>query len=334
MSRQELGHRISWTGRTLNPGIFGCTLAGPECLACYAAPIAHRGLGPYADFNGAITKVGPDGVTWTGRVFVDEARIGPAFAALPKRSPTLVFTTSMADLFHSEVPEEFIGRVVVEMAARPHLTFQVLTKRPARMHFLFDDRFFQQWVQKDLQARYPSAEWWWPLPNVWPGTTCGDNDPKRHMRLRELAQVPTAAIRFVSVEPMLQAPDLRGYVETGRIQRGAQALRAGRYPIPGDRDPIPPINHVILGGEAKTNRRAPRPFDLDGARDLIRYLGLQGPDVTVQIKQLGDVWAARAGARSRSGRDPAEWPDDLRPFYGMPRRWARAAGLSVPAGAL
>ena len=326
-----MGHRISWTGRTWNPGIFGCTLAGPECLSCYAATMAHRGLGPYADYKGEITKVDAHGVTWTGKVITDLDRVAVTAAQLPRRTPTLVFTTSMADLYHDDVHEDFLVAVHAEIAARPWLTFQELTKRAERRLHLYTDRTYVLLVERELQRRHPGATWpGWPLPNVWQGATAGDNLEPRHARLRALCATPTRGIRFVSVEPMIDPPDLRGYVERHPLTRATQGLRAGRYPMRGDDDYGSPINLVILGGESKYTRRAPRPFDLDGARAIVDYVGRCGPEVDVQIQQLGNVWAAAAGSADKAGADPADWPADLQPYYGLPHRLAVQAGLVSP----
>lgn len=306
-TRTHPGHRISWTGRTWNPGIFGCSLAGPECQSCYAAVMAHRGLGPYAPYKGEITKVGANGVTWTGRVFADRSRIAPSAAALPKSKPTLVFTTSMSDLYHRDVPDDFLVAVHAEMAARPHLTFQDLTKRADRRLLLYRSAYHVERVRQELQRRHPGAPWpGWPLPNVWLGVTMGDNAEPRRQRLRHLAETPTNGIRFLSVEPMFQVPDLRGFMAR--------------------------IDLVILGGESKYTRRQPRPFDLDGARRLIRYVDYAGTGSEVQIKQLGDAWAAETGTPHKAGGDPAYWPSDLQPYYGLPNWLAARAGLGGERG--
>ncbi len=94
---------ISWTDHTINPGIYGCSPAGPGCTNCYAAGLAPRlvGQGLY-----------PEGITqgrrWTGKVIADRDAIKPAFAKLPKRKPARVFITSMGDLFHEGVPFEHV----------------------------------------------------------------------------------------------------------------------------------------------------------------------------------------------------------------------------------
>ena len=121
---------IPWTDHTINPGIYGCNPAGPGCANCYAARMARR----LSEMGQSQYDGTADGwCDWTGKVTVDFDRIVPAFEALPKRKPTRVFVTSMGDLFHPDVPYLFAERVLREFADRPHLTGQILTKRPERM---------------------------------------------------------------------------------------------------------------------------------------------------------------------------------------------------------
>lgn len=170
---------IPWTDHTINPGVYGCWKISPGCRHCYAARMARRqvAMGNYpaevVDRNG-----------WTGKVVVDYDRIKPAFAKLPKKKPARVFVLSMADLWHVQVPWVFVNQVFRQMRDRPHLTFQVLTKRAALM---------AAWW-KDGQWRGP-----WP-DNVWAGVTVEDQE--HTSRVRHLLTVP-APVRFVSCEPLL-----------------------------------------------------------------------------------------------------------------------------------
>ena len=177
---------IEWTDHTLNPGIYGCQEVSPACANCYAAAMARRlaGMGQGA-YEGVARQGG-----WTGEVRVDFDRIKPAFDALPKRKPARVFVTSMSDLFHPDVPASFIDRVFREMEARPHLTFQVLTKRPEHM--------VSWW-------RWTDGDFAWPT-NVWAGTTVEDQR-RADERIPELLEVP-AAVRFLSCETLLGRIDI------------------------------------------------------------------------------------------------------------------------------
>lgn len=156
---------IEWTELTWNP-VTGCTKVSEGCRHCYAERMARRlqamGNGRYA------------------RGF--EVMLHHDLIDLPRRwrQPRLVFVNSMSDLFHEAVPFEFIGRVFATMVACPQHTFQVLTKRSARL--------------ADLAHRLP-----WP-PNVWMGVSVEDS--RAIQRIHNLATVP-ARVRFLSCEPLL-----------------------------------------------------------------------------------------------------------------------------------
>jgi protein gp37 len=107
-------------------------------------------------------------------------------APLRWREPSLIFVNSMSDLFHEKVPFEFIARVFETMEQAQWHTFQILTKRSARL--------------RELAASLP-----WP-PNVWMGVSV--ELPRYYFRIADLQRVP-AHIRFLSCEPLLGAlPDL------------------------------------------------------------------------------------------------------------------------------
>lgn len=168
---------IEWTNATWNP-VTGCTKVSPGCDHCYAERLTERfGRGPFS-------------------------RIGMHFERLKEplrwRSPQMVFTCSMSDLFHPQVPWSFIIAVFSVMEATPRHTYQVLTKRPGRM------AYFANHV-------LPSRGYQWP-PNVWAGTSV--EGQKYAPRLDVLARVP-AAVRFVSAEPLLENIDLRPWLQSG-----------------------------------------------------------------------------------------------------------------------
>jgi protein gp37 len=140
-----------------------------------AARLEAMGQDKYA---GTTRKSGKRAV-WTGRIRLDLASLA---APAKWRHPRRVFVNSMSDLFHEDVPEGFIAKVWDAMAAAPQHTFQILTKRPARMAEVLSRR------------RGPV------LPNVWLGTSV-EAMPQLD-RLDALRRVP-AAVRFVSCEPLL-----------------------------------------------------------------------------------------------------------------------------------
>lgn len=156
---------IEWTDVTWNP-VTGCTKVSQGCKHCYAERMAKRlkAMGTARYQNGFQLTLHED--------LLD--------LPLRWRQPRIVFVNSMSDLFHEEVPLEFIQRVFGTMAACPHHVFQILTKRSARL--------------RDI-----SHELDWPR-NVWMGVSVED-DRVLH-RVDDLRTVP-ASVRFLSCEPLI-----------------------------------------------------------------------------------------------------------------------------------
>jgi protein gp37 len=156
---------IEWTESTWNP-VTGCSKMSAGCKNCYAERMAARlqsmGNPRYADgFN---------------------VTLHPDLVDAPKawKSSRIIFVNSMSDLFHEKVPLAFIKQVFATMRACPQHTFQILTKRSAR-----------------LAALAPQLDW---APNVWMGVSVEDN--RVIHRIHDLLKVP-AAVRFLSCEPLI-----------------------------------------------------------------------------------------------------------------------------------
>lgn len=174
--------KIEWTDATWNP-VAGCTWASPGCDVCYAARMTRRleAMGQ-ADYAGLTTKKHFNGTVRTLAHKLD--------APLRWKKPRMVFVNSMSDLFHKDVPTEFIWQVFDTMwNARQH-TFQILTKRPERM----------AGVLSEMYAASCSD----PLPNVWLGTSV--ENVEQTARIDHLLKCP-AAVRFISAEPLLECVD-------------------------------------------------------------------------------------------------------------------------------
>lgn len=156
---------IEWTEATWNP-VTGCTKITQGCKNCYAERLANR-----------LMKMGVPRYSDGFRV-----RLHPDVLELPKtwKKPRTIFVNSMSDLFHDDVPSDYIASVFRVMESVPQHTFQVLTKRSSRL--------------RALASRLP-----WPR-NVWIGVSV-END-KVLCRIDHLRVVP-AAIRFLSIEPLL-----------------------------------------------------------------------------------------------------------------------------------
>src|SRR4051794_18375847 len=162
---------IEWTDATWNP-VRGCTKITPGCDHCYAETFAER-------FRGV--KGHPYEQGFDPR-FVPEKLAEP----LRWKTPKMVFVNSMSDLFHKEVPDDYVEAVCRVMERANWHTYQVLTKRSSRLRDM-------------LQTRLQFAA---GLPNVWWGVSVED---KAHglVRIKHLQQAP-AAVRFLSVEPLLE----------------------------------------------------------------------------------------------------------------------------------
>jgi protein gp37 len=158
---------IEWTDMTWNP-VTGCTKVSPGCKHCYAERMAHRleAMGSPRYFDGFTLALHED------------------LLELPLRwkAPRRVFVNSMSDLFHPDVPLEFIRRVFDTMRRCSHHQFQVLTKRAER-----------------LADVGPRLEW---SENIWMGVSV--ESQQYAFRSELLSHVP-AHLRFLSIEPLLDA---------------------------------------------------------------------------------------------------------------------------------
>lgn len=234
---------IEWTDTTWNP-VTGCTKVSPGCAHCYAETFAER----FRGVPGHPFEQGFDLKLWPERLSLP----------LKWKKPRRVFVNSMSDLFHEDVPFEFIDRVFAVMALTPQHTYQVLTKRPERMReylsgevemrlpvpnspTLMRPRSQRIWLEAQGVANnnrskvdFPwSADWAWPLPNCWLGTSV-ENQHWADVRIPELLATP-AAVRFLSCEPLLSELHLEEYLN-------------GSYEVSGGRG-------IPRGGDGRTDHR-------------------------------------------------------------------------------
>lgn len=206
---------IEWTDATWNPTV-GCTKVSAGCDHCYAETFVNR----FAGSKGFPNR------------FDDMLLRGDKTLLLPLSkkwaAPRRIFVNSLSDLFHDDVPDEYIARVWSIMAEADQHTFQVLTKRPGRM------RSF-------LRKRWPI-----PLPNVWGGTSVED-DYWAGVRIPVLLDTPLA-VRWLSMEPLLGPVTLDRWMPS-------------EFMTPSQRS----IDWVVVGGESG---RDARPMHPDWARSL------------------------------------------------------------------
>lgn len=266
--------KIEWTDATWNV-VIGCDKVSPGCDHCYAIRTAHR---MQANPNPAIAEVyagtEADG-EWTGKVNLIEKRLGlPLSWSRPRR----IFVNAQSDLFHADVPNEFIARVWAVMATAGQHTFQILTKRPGRMRSLLSNEVFE--CEVDAFARELGFEGYFglPLPNVWLGVSVEDQK-RADLRIPQLLATP-AAVRFLSCEPLLGPVDL--------VQSINQEPLAAYHFEPGG------IDWVIVGGESGPGAR---PMHPDWVRQLRETCTRS--EVAFHFKQWGE-WAPVGTAENPS----------------------------------
>lgn len=276
---------IEWTDETWNPCV-GCEPVSPGCRNCYAATMAkrvaamERAHGRRSVYLDVITDRGH----WNGRaVFLPERLSQP----LRWRNPCRVFVNSMSDLFHDDITVEQIASVWEVMRDTPRHTYQILTKRPERM--------------RDVVAKM--VESFGVLPNVWLGVSV--EDQKAADERIPLLLETDAALRFLSVEPLLGPVDLQ--LAAFNPSHSIEALEG--------------IGWVIVGGESGPGARA---CDLDWIREVVRQCRVAR--VPCFVKQLGaaareplalsfdppDIISVPMNLRDRKGGDMDEWPESLR----------------------
>jgi len=157
--------KIEWTDKTWNP-VTGCTKVSAGCTNCYAEIMSCRlrAMGQYKYRNGFELTLH------------ENARLEP----LNWKKPHMVFVCSMGDLFHEDVPFDFIDKVLETIRITPHHTYQILTKR-------------EQIIQKYFSGRIVPD-------NVWLGVTVEHEKTKHRI---DVLKTIDATIRFVSIEPLI-----------------------------------------------------------------------------------------------------------------------------------
>jgi protein gp37 len=318
---------IEWTqsddgtpGATWNP-VTGCTKVSAGCDHCYAETFAERWRGvPGHHFE---------------RGF--DVQMRPERLDQPHhwKRPRRIFVNSVSDLFHKDIPDEYIARVWQVMASTPRHTYLILTKRHARM---------RSWVSRcatspngwithngsdpdacggsGVIVGYPEPTYrrpdsytgprggkprykptppayGWPLPNVHLGVSV--EDPHwADLRIPALLKTP-AAVRFISAEPLLGPVTLFPGRWIPPIGGGPRADLSRPWETPG-----PVLDWVIVGGESGPGAR---PMAEGWARNLVGECTASGTPVFV--KQLGSVLGKELGAGSKGG-DWDTWPADLK----------------------
>ncbi|RLD74005.1 MAG: hypothetical protein DRI87_02320, partial [Bacteroidetes bacterium] len=162
-----MAHKIEWTEQTWNPSA-GCTKISAGCKNCYAETMAVRlqamGVGGYE--NGFKFSTVPQRLN----------------DPLKRKKPTVYFVNSMSDIFHEDMPEDYLNKIFEVIRQTPHHTYQILTKRA--------DRMFRYLSNKEIPE------------NIWLGVTV-ENKKEGVPRIDKLRKLK-ASVLFLSIEPLLE----------------------------------------------------------------------------------------------------------------------------------
>lgn len=242
--------KIQWCDSSWNPWQ-GCIKVSPGCKLCYM----YRDKKRYGQDPRNVVRSKP-----------------PTFnAPLKWFKPQRVFTCSWSDFFIKEA-DSWRQDAWDIIRQTPHLTYQILTKRP-----------------ENILDRLPD-DWGDGWPNVWLGISA-ENQEQLDRRMIPFTAI-RAKIKFLSCEPLLGELDLSrwlGLVKNKHLGDWAKYR--------------PDVNWVIIGGESGPNAR---PMSLDWARKIDYQC--QQAAIPVFWKQLGAVQARNLGLKDSKGGDPGEWP--------------------------
>lgn len=227
---------IEWTDATWSP-ITGCSVYSPGCTNCYAMRLAGTRLANHRSRNGLTREVNGNHV-WTGEVRFNEYWL---YQPIRWTKPRMIFVCAHSDLFHYNVPLEWIVQVFAVMIAAPQHTYQVLTKRSDRMRdvmqYLYETEEGSDALCEAIEPFFPETDLDFTVPpkHIWMGVSAEDQQ-RWDERVEDLRNTP-AAVRWVSAEPLLG-------------------------PIAGD---MAGIDWVVVGGESGPGAR---PMHIDWARSL------------------------------------------------------------------
>lgn len=287
--------KIEWAEETWNP-VTGCTPVSAGCENCYARRMAARlrGRHGYPEDEPFAVTLRPD-------------RLEQPFRWL---KPRKVFVCSMGDLFHEDVPFGFIAKVFGIMHSAKQHIFMVLTKRPERMK-----EFFEWFTGSERCGTWPKE-----YPHVMIGVTA-ENQEQADKRIPVLLQIP-AAVRFVSVEPMLGPVRIKTERELHEDAAGMN-LDPMFFSFNGINANGIGVDWVICGGETGPGARPMNPGWPRSLRDQCQAAGvpfffkqwgewglnwLNGDDGKIEGSEWMDKMGRRLAGRLLDGREWNEYP--------------------------
>jgi protein gp37 len=327
---------IAYLDATWNPLAMRCDRVLAGCANCWHLPLANRMA------HNPVISAAARAAYAGGAPYLDERKLT---LPLHWKKPRRMGVQFVSDLFHENVPDEWIDRVFAVMALADWHTYLILTKRPERMAEYFTsnsdaridtitmaihelrasdperyDRAVSEWMNRGFcDGKGPL-----PLPNVLLGTSV-ENQQAADERIPHLLATP-AAVRFLSMEPLLGAVNLHVASDFSGSGHGPSWM----LPIPsGAGGMTKTINWVVVGGESGPKAR---PCELQWIRNIVKQC--QDASVPVFVKQLGArpsgtpcvkseplgdglvrtmrELAEVEAIRHSKGADMTEWPEDLR----------------------
>jgi protein gp37 len=273
--------KIEWTDHTFNPWE-GCTKVGPGCDHCYAETRNARYAGGESiNWGSGVPRRRTSESNWRKPVKWN-ADVDAFFSEHGRRQR--VFCASLADVFDNEVDPQWRADLFKLIEETPNLDWLLLTKRIGNVR----DMVPLPWISTSIQHGPDPTNIFrggWPWPNVWLGATIV-NQEEAERDIPKLLQVP-AAVRFLSIEPLLEAVDLSHWLDPERECNCMVPYEEGA----GQHSPSckcvtqPELNWVIVGGESGQKAR---PMHPDWARSLRDQCAAAG--VPFLFKQWGQ-WA-------------------------------------------
>ncbi|MFA5163798.1 MAG: DUF5131 family protein [Patescibacteria group bacterium] len=264
--------KIDWCDKTWNV-TGGCSKVSAGCLNCWAEKLTANRFKNNPRYDG-LTENGK----WTGEIKLFEDRLDQP---LHLRKPQRIFVCSQSDLFHEEVPFEFIAEVMEPMAFCQEHTFLILTKRP------------------DIAAEFfKSINIYIIFPNLHLGVSVSTQEDADE-NIPILLHIP-AVVRWVSFEPLLAVIDLnrhfwRPIIETTHNDPLGEVV---------DYEPRKTFNWCVIGCEHLGGGKAGRFQDgfIDAAIDIVK-----------QCKEAGiPVFVKQIPINGKVSHNLAEWPEELR----------------------